>query len=85
MTCRVGITTDLEERKKEHESNYSTLKNWKECGSYPSREEAQKAEDKLAKKCNCQAHPGGRIQIIVEKNGTCIALNIKLPHSYLHF
>ena len=61
MACIVGMTTDLERRKKEHKSEHPTLKesSWEEFGPYSSREEAQAEETRLAKKHNCQAHPGG--------------------------
>ena len=60
MACRVGITTDLEARKKHWESKYPNMKNWSSYGPYDSKEEAQAQESAFADICSCEAHPGGR-------------------------
>ena len=59
MPCKVGITTDLDRRKKEWQAIYPDLKNWKPLG-YPhdTRESAQTAENLAS--IGCESAPGGR-------------------------
>ena len=60
MACIVGMTTNLIRRKSERENEYPTLRNWKEFGPYPTREQAQEKEKQLAKQYRCHSNPGGR-------------------------
>ena len=60
MTCRVGITTDLEKRKAYWESQHRTLRNWKILsGPHRTKAAAQAREDEEAERLGCVAHPGG--------------------------
>lgn len=45
MPCRVGITTRLEERKKEWEQRYPAMRNWQAFGPFDNRAEAQAWEN----------------------------------------
>lgn len=58
--CRVGITTDPSRRKRQWESETgSSLPTWQEYGPYATRQEAQTAEDQLARINGCTSHHGG--------------------------
>lgn len=59
MPCRVGMTTDPDERRRYWESQYPTLHDWVILGHYRSKSEAQKAETMFADKNGCVSHPGG--------------------------
>ena len=59
MACRVGITTDLERRRREWLEEHPNLENWELLGTYSSKTEAQKAETEYAKEYVCEAHTGG--------------------------
>ena len=59
MACRVGMTTDVEARKKSWKSEYKSLRNWQVLKSGLSREAAQKEETRIAKKYGCTSSPGG--------------------------
>ncbi|MDE0151701.1 MAG: hypothetical protein OXK80_04290 [Bdellovibrionales bacterium] len=64
ISCRIGITTDLENRKKTwqriYEKEGKTIKNWTVLSKHYSKSSAQEAEKREAKLQNCKAHPGGR-------------------------
>ncbi len=59
MACRIGITTDLEERKKYWESKTEGFSDWKVLKWNLTKEEAQAKETELANKYGCVASPGG--------------------------
>ena len=59
MACRVGITTDPEERKRYWQSRYRSLRNWRIVGQYNSKTKAQQEETRLARLWGCEASPGG--------------------------
>ena len=59
MACRIGMTTNVEERKQHWQSMHSTLYGWKVLGTYNSKAEAQQAENKFARQHDCIASPGG--------------------------
>ncbi len=59
MNCRVGMTTDLESRKKHWQREHSNLYSWQILGTYKTKTEAQNAENSFAKLHNCTSHPGG--------------------------
>ena len=60
MACYVGITTDLQRRKKEHEREYQNIRNWQTIGGGYTREQAQALEDKEASEHGCNSSGGGR-------------------------
>ena len=59
MPCRVGITTNLAERKAYWENRVAGLTNWRILASYRSKERAQDHENSYAERYNCRAHAGG--------------------------
>ena len=59
MACRVGITTDLARRRREHESDFKNVRNWESSGPYANRETAQAKEDQLKRERGCEGHGGG--------------------------
>ena len=58
--CRVGMTTNLMERKQHWQNKHPDLWGWEIFGPYNYREDAQEKENELAKKYNCVSHQGGR-------------------------
>ena len=59
MACRVGITTDPDQRKTEWLREHPHLTNWRVMGPYSTREKAQHAESALAFQLNCDSSHGG--------------------------
>ena len=59
MACRVGITTNLAQRKRYWRRQHPFLQNWQSEGPYSSKSAAQAREDELAFELDCEAHPGG--------------------------
>jgi len=60
MACRIGMTTNPNQRKAYWESQYPTLKDWQIlAGPIVSKTEAQKKETELANQYGCESHPGG--------------------------
>ncbi len=59
MACRVGMTTDPEERKRYWKSKYPNLYDWDILGHYSSKSEAQAAETQFASEYKCISFPGG--------------------------
>ncbi len=60
MACKIGITTDLDRRRKEWESEYPNLYGWQMLdGPFATQQKAQEAEDRLAKQHGCDSHHGG--------------------------
>jgi len=59
MPCRVGITTNPDERKAYWESQVVGLKNWSIIGQYSSKSQAQEHENRYARNTGCKAHAGG--------------------------
>ena len=64
LSCRIGITTDLETRKQFWKREYlkegKVIKNWIVLSVHQSKSATQKGETRSAGKQNCVAHPGGR-------------------------
>ncbi len=64
ISCRIGMTTNPERRKKEWERDYrkqgNNIISWNIVKTYKSKSAAQEFETKEAKKQNCEAHSGGR-------------------------
>ena len=64
ISCRIGMTTNPNRRKKEWERKYrkqgNTIVSWNILNNYNSKTFAQEFETKEAKKQNCEAHPGGK-------------------------
>lgn len=59
MPCRVGITTNPDERKTHWQSKVVGFKNWRIIGRYQSRQRAQDHENRYARQNGCKAHAGG--------------------------
>lgn len=59
MPCRVGITTNPEERKAYWNRNVHGLSNWRIIGTHKTKKAAQAQESNYAIKHGCHAHPGG--------------------------
>ena len=59
MPCRVGITTDLGERRTYWENRVVGLTNWRILKSFRSREAAQQYENEYAARYGCHAYHGG--------------------------
>lgn len=61
MPCRVGMTTDPEERKAYWKSKVEGFKNWQILKTFTNKEkeQAQKYETDYATKHGCEAAPGG--------------------------
>ena len=59
MACRVGMTTELEERKKHWERLHPTLANWRVLSQHNSKTAAQEAETEAAQRLGCVSSPGG--------------------------
>ena len=60
MPCRVGITTNYNERKAQWESQVVGFRNWRILKRFKSREKAQEYETWYAKRYGCHASGGGR-------------------------
>ncbi len=61
MGCRIGITTNPEERRNDWNRDYPGLKNWRIiAGPFTTKYEAQIVETDMAKQYGCVAAPGGR-------------------------
>ena len=59
MACRVGMTTDSEGRRSQHESDFNNLRKWTILHDGLSRDEAQSMETAEAQSRGCDSHPGG--------------------------
>ena len=59
MPCRVGMTTNLETRKKYWESKVVGLTNWKILKTARSKAKAQELETEYGEKYGCNYHIGG--------------------------
>ena len=59
MACRVGMTTNPEERKQYWKSRHPDLWNWQILGHYEYKKDAQAAEIAIADKYGCISFPGG--------------------------
>ncbi len=64
ISCRIGMTTNPERRRKEWKRDYrkqgNNITSWSILNTYQSKTSAQKFETKEAKKQNCEANPGGK-------------------------
>lgn len=60
MPCRVGITTDPEERKAYWRNRVVGFSNWRILKTFRSRRRAQQYERRYAEKHGCKAYAGGR-------------------------
>lgn len=58
MPCRVGITTDPEQRKRDWESRVVGLRNWQTHDWYWNKEDAQAEENRLVKHCRAYEDRG---------------------------
>lgn len=64
MTCRIGITTDLEGRKEDwerwcQEKGYR-MTDWRKLKTCKTQQEAQQWEDTLSAEQGCKSKAGGR-------------------------
>ena len=59
MSCRVGMTTDAEERRRYWKNKPPNLSEWEILGTYSSKTQAQRNETSFANRYGCVAHPGG--------------------------
>ena len=59
MACRVGMTTDPEERRKHWEGQHPTLRNWTILSRHSTKTAAQAAETREAKDRGCVSGSGG--------------------------
>ncbi len=59
MPCRVGITTDPNERKADWNRSVKGLKNWRILKKFRNKSDAQEYETRYANRYGCIAHPGG--------------------------
>ena len=59
MPCQIGITMDLERRKRQWKNKRPRLRNWEKLSTHRTKSAAQAMERKLAKKYGCKYHPGG--------------------------
>lgn len=59
MPCRVGITTNPQERKAYWQNQVVGFSDWKILGTYATKQQAQEHEDRHAKRYGCTAHAGG--------------------------
>ena len=59
MACRVGITTDPTQRKKDWQSKHPDLYNWEILGTHASKDAAQAHENRAARANGCASSPGG--------------------------
>ena len=59
MACRVGITTNVEDRRRFWEGAHPTLNTWETLGSYNTKTAAQAAETRTANDHGCVSQAGG--------------------------
>jgi len=61
MGCRIGITTNPEQRKKDWQEDYKYRKfrSWKIIQTFRSKTAAQKWENEEKESSGCVAHAGG--------------------------
>ncbi len=59
MGCRIGMSTDPEERKRYWESQYEGFADWEILAEGLSKDAAQEKETELAAQRGCESSPGG--------------------------
>ncbi len=59
MACRIGITTNEAERKKDWEAQHPRLRNWTILSRHGSKTAAQREETAQAKRRGCVSQAGG--------------------------
>ena len=59
MACRVGITTNLTERKAYWRREQPSMYGFEVLDKYSSRQEAEAAEKQFADRFGCRHNPGG--------------------------
>ena len=57
MACRVGITTDPEERKRRWQRQHPNLYNWEILGTHSTKAAAQAHENRAARASRCVSAP----------------------------
>ena len=59
MACRVGMTTNPEERKQYWKSRHRNFRRWTILSTHYTKSAAQKAERAAAERYGCESHAGG--------------------------
>lgn len=59
MACIVGMTTNPDRRKKERKEEYPNLYDWRIMGTYGTKSEAQREENRIARRHGCDSGRGG--------------------------
>lgn len=59
MACRIGITTNPDQRKAAWQREHPTLRNWEILEICQRKSDAQNRENIYAERFGCAAHPGG--------------------------
>ena len=59
MACRIGITTDPQERKRFWQRQHRFVRNWQIISTHRTKTAAQRQERALAARYGCVSHPGG--------------------------
>ena len=60
MSCIIGMTTDIEQRKADWKGKHPNLEEWKIlAGPFSSKAQAQTKETELAREHRCKSHMGG--------------------------
>lgn len=59
MPCRVGISTNPDERKRYWSGRVTGLRDWRIVSRHSTKSAAQRAETDYAERSGCVANPGG--------------------------
>ena len=59
MACRIGITTDPDERRRYWQTQHPFLRNWQIIGMHFTKTAAQRQENTEAARRGCVSAPGG--------------------------
>ena len=64
MSCRIGMTTDIESRRRYWLRECPGMKNWQILAGPLNKREAQQAESLLAQEHGCTSYPGGDGEVL---------------------
>ena len=59
MACRIGITTDPDQRKRFWRAQHPDMRNWHVLDQFSTKTLAQQFETRTAQNLGCKAAPGG--------------------------
>ena len=59
MACRIGITANLDDRKRYWKAQHPSMTDWQIVHECRTKTEAQEVETRLAEQYGCEAHHGG--------------------------